>query len=133
MERTWLTQLNGAPCDGTPAAVRTSKPSFDSQNLPPRGGGSALERSAAIERERREIRSLRARYEALIAREREVLGPVVAGLLNKLIADRFGIAETTIKAHRGRLMEKMRAASLADLLRMSERLGLAPDADPPQR
>jgi FixJ family two-component response regulator len=74
-----------------------------------------------------------ARYEALIAREREVLGPVVAGLLNKLIADRFGIAETTIKAHRGRLMEKMRAASLADLLRMSERLGLAPDADPPQR
>jgi FixJ family two-component response regulator len=93
----------------------------------------ALERSAAIEQERREIGSLRARYEALTAREREVLALVVAGLLNKVIADRLGIQETTIKVHRGRVMEKMGAASLADLVRMGERLGLAPGADPARR
>jgi FixJ family two-component response regulator len=93
----------------------------------------ALERSRAIDRERREIGSLRARYEALTAREREVLALVAAGLLNKIIADRLGIQETTIKVHRGRAMEKMGAASLADLVRMSERLGLAPGADPARR
>ena len=87
----------------------------------------ALARSRAIERERRELGSLRARYEALTAREREVLALVAAGLLNKVIADRLGIQETTIKVHRGRVMEKMAAASLADLVRMSERLGLPPD------
>jgi FixJ family two-component response regulator len=93
----------------------------------------ALERSAAIERERRELGSLRARYEALTAREREVLVLVAAGLLNKIIAERLGIAETTIKVHRGRVMEKMEAASLADLVRMSERLDLAPGADSSRR
>ena len=93
----------------------------------------ALERSAAIEQERRESGRLRARYEALTAREREVLALVAAGLLNKVIADRLGIQETTIKVHRGRVMEKMGAASLADLVRMSERLGLAPGADPARR
>ena len=93
----------------------------------------ALERSRAIERERREIGSLRARYEALTAREQEVLALVVAGLLNKVIADRLGIQESTIKVHRGRVMEKMDAASVADLVRMSERLGLAPDEDPARR
>jgi DNA-binding CsgD family transcriptional regulator len=89
---------------------------------------AALERSRAGERERREIESLRARYEALTAREREVFALVVAGLLNKVIADRLGIQEATIKVHRGRVMEKMGAASLADLVRMSERLGIAPGA-----
>jgi FixJ family two-component response regulator len=93
----------------------------------------ALERSRAIEQERREIGSLRARHEALTDREREVLALVVAGLLNKVIADRLGIQESTIKVHRGRVMEKMAAASLADLVRMSERLGLAPGADPARR
>ena len=62
-----------------------------------------------------------------------MLALVVAGLLNKVIADRLGIQESTIKVHRGRVMEKMGAASLADLVRMSERLGLAPDADPARR
>jgi FixJ family two-component response regulator len=85
----------------------------------------ALERSRALEGERRDIENLRTRYEALTAREREVLVLVVAGLLNKVIADRLGIQEATIKVHRGRVMEKMGAASLADLVRMSERLGLA--------
>jgi FixJ family two-component response regulator len=84
--------------------------------------------AAALERSR-EIAGLRARYEALTAREREVLRLVVAGLLNKVIADRLGIQEATIKVHRGRVMEKMGAASLADLVRMSERLGLPPEAD----
>ena len=93
----------------------------------------ALERSAAIERERRELGSLRARYEALTAREREVLVLVAAGLLNKIIAERLGIAETTIKVHRGRVMQKMGAASLADLVRMSGRLDLAPGANSSRR
>jgi FixJ family two-component response regulator len=88
--------------------------------------------AAALERSR-EIAGLRARYEALTAREREVLRLVVAGLLNKVIADRLGIQEATIKVHRGRVMEKMGAASVADLVRMSERLGLPPEADPARR
>jgi FixJ family two-component response regulator len=58
---------------------------------------------------------------------------VAAGVLNKVIADRLGIAETTIKVHRGRVIGKMGAASLADLVRMSERIGLAPGADPARR
>ena len=87
---------------------------------------------AALERSR-EAASLRARYEALTVREREVLALVAAGLLNKVIADRLGIQEATIKVHRGRVMEKMGAASLADLVRMSERLGIASGADPAQR
>ena len=86
--------------------------------------GEALERSRAVEQERGEIAGLRARYASLTAREREVLALVVAGLLNKVVADRLGVAEATIKVHRGRVMEKMGAASLADLVRMGERLGL---------
>jgi FixJ family two-component response regulator len=93
----------------------------------------ALERSRELARERRETESLRARYDALTAREREVLALVVAGLLNKVIADRLGIQESTIKVHRGRVMEKMAAASVADLVRMSERLDLTPDTDPVRR
>jgi FixJ family two-component response regulator len=61
----------------------------------------------------------------LTPREREVLGLVAAGLLNKLIADRLRIAEKTVKVHRGRLMEKMAASSLAELVRMAERLALS--------
>jgi len=82
----------------------------------------ALERSAELERARRENDALRARYETLTPREREVLALVAAGLLNKVIADRLGAAEQTIKIHRARVMEKMGAASLADLVKMSERL-----------
>ena len=93
----------------------------------------ALDRSRELDRARWETERLRARFQALTPREREVLALVAAGLLNKVIADRLGIAETTIKVHRGRVMEKMGASSLADLVRMSERLGLAPDADPARR
>jgi FixJ family two-component response regulator len=93
----------------------------------------ALERSRAAGRAREETERLRVRHETLTPREREVLELVAAGLLNKVIADRLGVAESTIKVHRGRVMEKMGAASVADLVRMSERLGLAPPPDAARR
>ncbi len=93
----------------------------------------ALRRSRDRERIREEDKGLHARFQALTVREREVLALVSAGLLNKVIADRLGIAEATIKVHRGRVMKKMGAASLADLVRMSERLGLAPRSRSAQR
>ncbi|MGH7917128.1 MAG: response regulator transcription factor [Candidatus Binataceae bacterium] len=71
-------------------------------------------------------RSLRIGYEALTPREREVLSLVSAGLLNKQIAAHIGIAEKTVKQHRGQVMRKMRADSLADLVIMAERLGVRP-------
>jgi len=92
--------------------------------------GEALARSAELTSARRESAELRARYRALTAREREVFALVAAGLLNKLVADRLGIAEKTVKIHRGRVMEKMGAASVADLVRMAERLALTPAAAP---
>ncbi len=86
--------------------------------------GEALARSRGRERARRENAELQARYRSLTPREREVLALVSAGLLNKVIADRLGAAEKTVKIHRGRVMEKMSASSVADLVRMVERLGL---------
>ena len=91
----------------------------------------ALARSRELERARKEIAELQARYRSLTPREREVFAFVAAGLLNKVIADRLGAAETTIKIHRGRVMEKMGAASVADLVRMSERLSLRSPASAP--
>ena len=82
----------------------------------------ALIRSAESARLRRDDTALRVRYESLTPRERDVFGLVTAGLLNKVIADRLGTAEKTIKIHRGRVMEKMGAKSLAELVRMAERL-----------
>jgi FixJ family two-component response regulator/signal transduction histidine kinase len=76
---------------------------------------------------------VRRRYGALTAREREVFALVAAGLLNKLIADRLGAAEATIKIHRGRVMEKMEASSVADLVRMAETLGVATKEPPARR
>jgi FixJ family two-component response regulator len=90
--------------------------------------GEALARSAELSKAARENAVLRARYQALTVREREVFALVAAGLLNKLVADRLGIAEKTVKIHRGRVMEKMGAASVADLVRMAERL---PTVSPP--
>jgi FixJ family two-component response regulator len=82
----------------------------------------ALTRSGELVHLRREDAALRSRYASLTAREREVFALVTAGLLNKVVADRLGIAEKTIKIHRGRVMEKMGAASLAELVRMAGRL-----------
>ena len=67
--------------------------------------------------------SVRARFDALSPREREVMGLVTAGLMNKQVAGRLGLTEFTVKIHRGNLMRKMRAESLADLVRMAESLG----------
>src|SRR5579862_1174338 len=72
--------------------------------------------------QRAQLAELRSRYDTLTAREKEVLALVAAGLLNKQIGAELGASELTIKTHRGRVMEKMRAESLADLVRMSERL-----------
>jgi len=82
----------------------------------------------AIERDRenrsrwKEIAELQGRYESLSHREREVMGLVVQGYPNKLIAGELGISQATVKLHRGRSMEKMRAGSLADLIRMAEKI-----------
>lgn len=84
----------------------------------------ALVRGAEAVRLRREEAVLRSRYESLTPREREVLVLVTKGLRNKIIAARLGIAEKTIKIHRGRVMEKMGASSLAELVRVAERLAL---------
>jgi FixJ family two-component response regulator len=82
----------------------------------------ALERDRAARRHSKEIAELRERFDALTSREREVMSLVVAGLLNKQIAAELGISEVTVKIHRGRVMNKMGAQSLAELVRMTERL-----------
>lgn len=82
----------------------------------------ALERDREAQAQSRQIRELRARYDSLTAREREVMMLVVRGLMNKQIAGQIGTTEATVKLHRGRVMHKMQAASLADLIRMAEKL-----------
>jgi FixJ family two-component response regulator len=67
---------------------------------------------------------IRERFESLTPREREILPWVVSGLLNKQIAAQIGTSETTVKVHRSQLMRKMRADSLADLVRIAERIGI---------
>jgi FixJ family two-component response regulator len=84
----------------------------------------ALERDRKAREQREEIQKLRRRFESLTQREREVMGLVVTGLLNKQIAAELGTSETTIKIHRHQVMEKMAANSLAELVRMSDRLGI---------
>src|SRR5260370_29887955 len=86
----------------------------------------ALERDRARRLREAEIVTLRERFELLSPREREVVAMVVSGMLNKQIATQIGTAENTVKVHRSRAMEKMQANSLADLVKMSERLEIPP-------
>ena len=86
---------------------------------------SAIEQSLTALGRESEIRALRSRYASLTARERQVMVLVVAGLLNKQIGGELGISEITVKAHRGKVMEKMRANSLPDLVKMAARLRLS--------
>ena len=85
--------------------------------------GISLDRESRQRRD--EVAELRRRYESLTAREREVFALVAAGLLNKQIALKLGTTERTIKAHRGQMVQKMQADSVADLVRMADKLGIA--------
>ena len=85
----------------------------------------ALERERIARIQRDELHLLRSRYETLTAREREVMGLVVTGMLNKQVAHALGTVEKTIKVHRAQVMHKMEADSLAELVRMADRLGLS--------
>lgn len=84
----------------------------------------AIKRDAKALEQRSQVARLQSRYELLTPREREVMGLVIRGLLNKQIAGQLGAAEITIKVRRGQVMQKMQAESLADLIRMAGRLGL---------
>jgi FixJ family two-component response regulator len=86
----------------------------------------AIEKDAVARSERAEVASVKARLETLTPREREVLEHVVAGELNKQVAGRLGTVEKTIKVHRARVMEKMQASSLAELVRLARRVGVGP-------
>lgn len=100
---------------------------------------AAVEQALATQRlaqeERQRLAHIRACYESLTDRERETFHQVVQGKLNKQIATQMGIAERTVKAHRAQVMDKMRVATLADLVRVAEELGKAlhQSAIPPER
>jgi len=85
----------------------------------------ALERSRIAIAHKVELQELRDRYASLTPRERQVMALVVSGLLNKQVGGELGISEITVKAHRGQVMQKMKADSVADLVKMAGRLGLA--------
>ena len=102
---------------------------FDEQALL-RAIQEAVERDRRARQQQAEMRELRDRYGSLTAREQQVMQQVVSGLLNKQIAAELNITEFTVKIHRGQVMRKMCAASLADLVRMADRLGIRSPKQP---
>ena len=88
----------------------------------------AAERSRQAKAARIDLEELEKRYSSITPREREVFALITAGLLNKQVGAELGITERTIKVHRARVLEKMKAGSLADLVRMAQRLGIGPKA-----
>jgi len=84
----------------------------------------AIKRDRVARRQQAEMAELYDRYDSLTPREREVMEWVVSGLLNKQIAAELGTSEITVKVHRGQVMQKMQADSLASLVRMSDKLGI---------
>jgi FixJ family two-component response regulator len=86
----------------------------------------ALATAAQVGRARNEVEAVRRRAATLTAREHEVLSLVVTGMLNKQVGHRLGVTEKTVKFHRGNVMQKMQAASIADLVRMAEKIGIDP-------
>jgi FixJ family two-component response regulator len=86
---------------------------------------NALERDRKRREEEKGVAELKAKLETLTPREREVMGFVTAGLMNKQVAGEIGVSEITVKIHRGHVMRKMGARSLADLVRMAQMLGIS--------
>jgi len=104
-----------------------SKPFGDEELLRAIDGALALDRAERLKRSER--RALMARYEQLTPRERQVLPFVVAGFANKQTAGELGTSEITVGVHRGQVMRKMGARSLAELVRLSDKLGIRPHED----
>jgi len=105
-----------------------SKPFGDKELMGAIGAGIALDRSARLKRS--ELAELARRYERLTPREREVLTFVVGGFANKRTAGELGTSEITIGVHRGQIMRKMGARSLAELVRLADKLGIHPHESP---
>jgi FixJ family two-component response regulator len=92
----------------------------------------AIERARLASGDKATKRDLALRYDELTRREREVLTHVIAGKRNKVIAAEIGTTEKTVKVHRGRIMEKMKVRSVADLVRAADKLGIKPTPSPPR-